>query len=172
MELAALRAAVIRAALAGLQPVGAAGAAGGDATRGERVFQRCFACHSVDPKETAKLQGPSLFGVVGRPAASVAGFEYSDAMKAKGAAGLVWTTEALDRYIADPEGFVPGTLMSLPPLRNEQERADLIAYLLSRRRAAYFGCGIASGVDVAGPSPQTRMVACSSLAPSKCTPLA
>ena len=126
-------AAAILAALAGLQPVGAAGAAGGDTARGERVFQRCFACHSVDPKETAKLQGPSLFRVVGRPAASIAGFTYSDAMRAKGAAGLVWTAEALDRYVADPDAFVPGTPMSLPPLRDEQERADLIAYLASRR---------------------------------------
>jgi cytochrome c len=126
-------AAMFAAALACLQPAGAARAAGGDAGRGERVFQRCYSCHSVDPGETAKLQGPSLFRVIGRPAASVAGFEYSEAMKAKGAAGLVWTADALDRYVADPEAFVPGTLMSLPPLRDEQERADLIAYLARRR---------------------------------------
>ena len=81
----------------------------------------------------AKLQGPSLFRVVGRPAASLTGFEYSDAMKAKAAAGLVWTADALDRYVADPEAFVPGTLMSVPPLRDERQRADLIAYLASRR---------------------------------------
>lgn len=134
MNLAALRAAAILAAITGVQPVvDAAGAAGGDAARGERVFQRCFACHSVDPNETAKLRGPSLFRIVGRPAASVAGFEYSGAMKAKGAAGLVWTADALDRYVADPEAFVPGTLMSVPPLRDERQRADLIAYLASRR---------------------------------------
>ena len=101
----------------------------GDSARGERVFQRCFACHSVDPNETAKLQGPSLYRIVGRPAGNVAGFEYSDAMRREGAAGLVWDAATLDRYIADPEGLVPGTAMSAPPLRDEEERADLLAYL-------------------------------------------
>jgi cytochrome c len=102
----------------------------GDAARGERVFQRCFSCHSVAPAETAQLQGPSLFGVMGRPAAAVAGFDYSDAMKAKAATGLVWTADILDRFIADPDAVVPGTpMVILPPLRDAQDRADLIAYL-------------------------------------------
>jgi cytochrome c len=101
----------------------------GDAVRGERAFQRRYSCHSVDPNETAKLQGPSLFQIIGRPAGATAGFEYSDAMRNKAATGLVWDAAALDRYIADPEAVVPGTRMSVPPLRDEQERADLIAYL-------------------------------------------
>jgi cytochrome c2 len=98
------------------------------------VFQRCFSCHSVAPDETARLQGPSLFRIVGRRAASVVGFAYSDAMKARAAAGLVWTPEALDRFIADPEELVPGTpMVVLPPLRDAQERADLVAYLADQR---------------------------------------
>jgi cytochrome c len=101
----------------------------GDAVRGERVFQRCYACHSVDPNEKAKLQGPSLHKIIGRPVAAIANFEYSDAMRSKGVAGLVWDNATLDRYIADPESVVPGTNMSVPPLRDEQERADLLAYL-------------------------------------------
>jgi cytochrome c2 len=105
--------------------------AAGDSARGERVFQRCFACHSVDPNETAKLQGPSLYRIMGRPAGVIPGFEYSGAMRRKGAAGLVWNAVMLDRYIADPEVLVPGTAMSVPPLRDEQERADLLAYLAS-----------------------------------------
>jgi cytochrome c len=117
-----------------LLAVNAARGAEGDATRGERVFQRCYSCHSVAPNETAQLQGPSLRGVVGRPVATVAGFEYSDAMKAKAATGLVWTPDTLDRFIADPDAFVPGTAMVvLPPLRDTQERADLIAYLAGQR---------------------------------------
>jgi cytochrome c len=103
--------------------------AAGDSGRGERVFQRCFACHSVDPNETAKLQGPSLYRIMGRPAGIIPGFEYSNAMRGQGTAGLVWDAATLDRYIADPEGVVPGTAMSAPPLRDEQERADLLAYL-------------------------------------------
>jgi cytochrome c len=122
-------AATLAAALGSLLAAGVAHAAEGDARRGEREFQRCYACHSVDPGETAKLQGPSLAGVVGRRAARLAGFEYSDALKAKAAAGLVWDAPALDRYLADPEAFVPGTAMSVPPLADAQSRADLIAYL-------------------------------------------
>jgi cytochrome c len=109
----------------------------GDAARGERAFQRCYACHSVDPKETAKLQGPSLYRIMGRPAAFIAGFEYSDAMRAKGSAGLEWDATALERYISDPEAMVPGTRMSMPPMRDEQERADLIAYLARSGRFAH-----------------------------------
>jgi cytochrome c len=101
----------------------------GNTVRGERVFQRCYSCHSVDPEEKAKLQGPSLFKIIGRPAAAIPGFEYSDAMRRKGAAGLLWDAATLDRYIADPESVVAGTSMSVPPLRDEQERADLLVYL-------------------------------------------
>jgi cytochrome c len=127
-------AAVLAAALACLPTPPPAHAAEGDPVRGERAFQRCYACHSVDPDEAAKLQGPNLAGVVGRRAAGVAGFDYSGPMKAKGASGLVWTAEALDRYLADPEAFVPGTSMSVPPLEDTRERADLIAYLAAIRR--------------------------------------
>jgi cytochrome c len=119
--------AALVAALVAQQP--GAAATEPDAARGERVFQRCYSCHSVDPGETAKLQGPSLANLVGRPAAAIAGFEYSEAMRAKADAGLIWSEANLDRYMADPKGFVPGTLMSVPPLRDAQERADLIAYL-------------------------------------------
>jgi cytochrome c len=105
------------------------GIAAGDSARGERVFQRCFACHSVDANETARLQGPSLYRIMDRPAGVIPGFEYSESMRRKGAAGLVWDAATLDRYIADPESLVPGTAMSAPPLRDEQERADLLAYL-------------------------------------------
>lgn len=126
-------AALLTAALLGVHAASVAYAIEGDAARGARVFQRCYACHSVDPNETAQLQGPSLFNVVGRPAATMAGFEYSDAMQAKGASGLVWTAEAIDRFIADPQSFVPGTLMGLPPLGDAQERADLLSYLAAQK---------------------------------------
>jgi cytochrome c len=115
--------------LASLLLPGAAQTTTGDAARGERAFQRCYACHSVDPSEKAKLQGPSLYRVLGRPAGALPGFDYSDAMKAKAASGLVWDAETLDRYLADPEAMVPGTGMSVPPLGDAQERADIIAYL-------------------------------------------
>ena len=119
----------LAAVVALLLPLAVPHAADGDAARGERAFLRCYSCHSVDPNETAKLQGPSLYRIVGRPAASIAGFDYSDAMLEKAAAGLVWDRATLERYIADPEAMLPGTRMSVPPLRDEQERADIVAYL-------------------------------------------
>ena len=109
---------------------GAAGhAEDGNAARGQRAFQRCFACHSVDPDEPAKLQGPNLSRIIGRPAAQLQGFAYSEAMRVAAAAGLVWDAATLDRYLADPDAVVAGTAMSVPPLRDPQERADLVAYL-------------------------------------------
>ena len=106
-----------------------------DAAHGERVFQFCFACHSVDPAEQANLQGPSLYRIVGRPAASLSGYDYSEAMRGRAAKGLVWDEATLDAYIGDPENVVPGTKMSAPPMRDAQDRADLIAYLARSGRA-------------------------------------
>ena len=106
-----------------------AAAQDGDAARGERVFQFCFSCHSVDPNEQTQLEGPNLYRILNRPAASLKGYTYSDAMKQRGAAGLRWDAATLNTYISDPQAMVPGTRMSAPPLRDEQARADLIAYL-------------------------------------------
>jgi cytochrome c len=100
----------------------------GDPARGSRVFQRCYSCHSVDPSEQ-NLQGPNLAGIVGRPAGTLARFEYSDAMIAAGRNGLVWTEEKLDVFVVDPQAVVPGTAMAPVPLNNPADRADLVAYL-------------------------------------------
>lgn len=103
--------------------------ADGDPKRGEQQFQRCFACHSVDPNDKAKLQGPNLHRVIGRRVGSVAGYEYSEAMAAWGRAGLFWTAETLDHFLSDPEVVVTGTNMAFPPLDNRQDREDIVAYL-------------------------------------------
>jgi cytochrome c2 len=86
--------------------------AAGEPARGERTFQRCYACHPVDLNETARLQGPSLYRIIGRPASAVPGFSYSNVMKEKGAAGLVWDADTLERYVADPLSAVVGTSMN------------------------------------------------------------
>lgn len=119
----------IVAALATPLPGAAGHAEEGNAARGERAFQRCFACHSIDPDEPAKLQGPNLSKLLGRPAAQLPGFAYSQAMRNKAVAGLIWDAATLDRYLADPDSVVAGTAMSVPPVRDAQERADLVAYL-------------------------------------------
>lgn len=112
----------------------AARAENGDAARGERQFQRCFSCHSAEPSESAKLQGPSLYRLIGRRAGTLAGYDYSPAMLAKGKEGLVWDAETLDAYLADPDAVVPGTRMSVPPMRENRDRADVIAYLAAAGR--------------------------------------
>jgi cytochrome c len=116
-------------ALAILLLLAAHAASESDPVRGERAFQRCYACHSADPEEKAKLQGPSLFGIVGRAAGAIPGFEYSNALRRKATEGWVWDTRTIDRFIADPKAVIPGTSMSAPPVRDAQERADIVAYL-------------------------------------------
>jgi cytochrome c len=95
---------------------------------GERAFQKCFSCHSVEQHESG-LPGPNLFGIVGRRAAAAPDFEYSPAMRAKGAAGLVWTAPEIDLYIADPNAYLPGTSMSFVGMADAAERAALLRYL-------------------------------------------
>lgn len=103
-------------------------AAAADAPRGERVFQRCYACHSIDPAETG-LPGPNLHGIVGRPAAADPGFEYSPAILALARRGHVWTPAALDAFLTDPLAVAPDNAMAFFGLPSANDRADLIAYL-------------------------------------------
>lgn len=99
-----------------------------DPTAGAAVFKACLVCHT---KEAGKNKiGPSLFGVVGRQAASIPNYSYSQAMKK---AGKVWTEEELDKYLASPRSVVPGTKMTFPGLADQRQRDDLIAYLKTLR---------------------------------------
>ena len=77
----------------------------------EKVFNKCKACHSViaaDGNEVVKggKTGPNLFGVIGRPVASVADYAYGDSIKAVGATGKVWDEASLVTYIADPAAWL------------------------------------------------------------------
>jgi cytochrome c len=96
-----------------------------DATAGAAVFaSQCAICHAVS--EGRNMVGPSLFGLLGRPAAAIPGYRYSAAMRA---CGLAWDAATLDRYLTGPEAVVPHTTMTYGGLRDAQTRADLIAYL-------------------------------------------
>jgi len=107
-----------------------------DTARGERVFQRCYACHSVKPEES-NLPGPNLGGVFGRRAGSLPGFDFSPAMIEAGLRRhIVWTRKTLDAFLADPAGLVPGTTMAMPGLSKAEERRDLIDYLEKATKAA------------------------------------
>ena len=96
----------------------------GDPALGKTQFNKCAACHSIKPGEN-KI-GPSLHGIVGRPAHSIENFNYSEAMKNY---NVTWDPATLDHYLADPRGVVPGTKMIFVGLKKEDERANLIAYL-------------------------------------------
>jgi cytochrome c len=106
-------------------PLAALGLPPGDPVRGEKIYGRCFACHAIDRDRT----GPRHAGLFGRTAGSVPGFAYSPAMKKAGANGLVWNDETLDKFLQNPTKFVPGTRMGYAGVKDDQERADLLAYL-------------------------------------------
>jgi cytochrome c2 len=95
---------------------------------GEDVFKKCRACHQVGPDAANKV-GPLLNGIVGRKSGTVEGFAYSDANKAAGEKGLVWTEEEMFKYLADPRAYMPGNKMAFAGLKDEQDRKDVIAYL-------------------------------------------
>ncbi|HYD24681.1 MAG TPA: c-type cytochrome [Croceibacterium sp.] len=95
---------------------------------GERAYQKCYACHSLDGPDPS-TQGPSLKGLVGRPVAAEPGFAYSPALRAYAAERPVWTREALDAFIADPQAVVPDNEMGFFGIRNADERRALIEYL-------------------------------------------
>ena len=99
----------------------------GDATKGEKTYNACKACHDVD-KGVNKV-GPTLKGIVGRAAASIADYKYSEAMLAKGAEGLVWTEENLTAYLPNPKAYVPKTKMAFAGLKKPDDVANVIAYL-------------------------------------------
>ena len=95
--------------------------------RGQASTKACAACHTFQ-KDAANGQGPNLYGIVGRARASMPGFAYSDAMKAKGGE---WTFEDLNKFLTAPKDFVPGTKMNFPGFSKGSQRADVIAYLNS-----------------------------------------
>jgi cytochrome c len=119
----------IAAALLALAALpGRAAAQQGNADDGAEVFKKCRACHDIGPDAKNKV-GPVLNNIVGRKAGSIEGFAYSDANKAAGASGLVWTEDVLFKYLENPLSFMKGTKMAFAGLRDEQDRRDVIAYL-------------------------------------------
>lgn len=108
-------------------------ALGQDIANGEGVFKKCRVCHDVGPEAKNKI-GPILHGVFGRRAGTASDFKYSDAMVEAGAKGLEWTEETVGKYLENPKSYVLGNKMAFPGLKDEADRKDIIAYLLSTKR--------------------------------------
>ena len=102
--------------------------ASADLARGENSAKKCVACHTFQ-KGGPNLVGPNLWGIVNRPKASIAGFNYSGAMKGKTGN---WTIDDLNIYLQNPKAMVPGTAMNFPGIPKVSERADVIAFLNSK----------------------------------------
>ena len=99
--------------------------AAADAGKGERVWNKCKACHKLE--DGANGTGPYLLGVVNRAIGTAAGFGYSGALPE----GDVWTPQNLNAFLESPKGWAPGTSMSFNGLGKPEDRANLIAYLES-----------------------------------------
>lgn len=100
-------------------------AAAQDASAGEQTFTQCRICHQIGP-DAQNLIGPNLNGVVGRKAATEAGYDYSDALKAS---GLTWDAATLTKWLKGPQALVPGTKMTFAGLHSDKQVANVIAYI-------------------------------------------
>ncbi len=112
----------LTAAIIALSPSSATWAAAANPVFGKALYTECEGCHSVDRNKV----GPKLCGVVGRKAASVPGYVYSEAMTA---AGLTWDDKTLDEYLASPFDKVPETKMEYAGFPDPADRFELIEYL-------------------------------------------
>lgn len=110
---------------------------------GEKIFKKCVACHTI-AQGGANGIGPNLWGTVGKPIGSGAGFAYSDALKSVGG---TWTFEALNNWLTSPKKFAAGNKMSFAGLGKPEERAAILLYLNSQ------------GSNLPLPSPEAIAVA-------------
>jgi cytochrome c len=117
---------VVAAATALAFAVPQAFAQSGNATVGQRLFnQQCRACHTLEAGG-ASITGPNLHGLFGRKAGTLAGYEFSDAMKKS---GIVWDEATLTEYARDPQAKVPDGKMVYAGMKQPGQLADLVAYL-------------------------------------------
>ena len=115
---------MIRAALALLVAILASAAAADDGA----LFESCRACHSLDPSAKV-MPGPNLSGLIGRKVAGDPVFDYSPVLQQARDEGRVWTLEALERFLADPEAMFPAMWMSAQGIRDAAERKALARFI-------------------------------------------
>jgi cytochrome c len=100
--------------------------ASADAAKGANEFKKCATCHTIE-KGGANKTGPNLYGIIGAKHAHIAGFAYSDAMKAL--ADKPWNWDEMDQFIANPKGYIKGTKMAFAGIGKGENRANLLLYL-------------------------------------------
>jgi cytochrome c len=133
----------------------------GNATRGQRVFGACAACHSLQPDQN--MTGPSLAGLWNRKAGSLPSFaRYSPALQSS---KIVWSDNTLNDWIADPQHVLPGNEMTFAGIKDPQQRADLLAFLkqatqpgtsVAQRRGQTNGTGGMGGMMGGGQAPNLK----------------
>ena len=96
-----------------------------DAALGEKVFNKCRACHQIG-EGARNLVGPPLNGIVGRKAGGISGYTYSDANKNS---GITWDEAVLAEYLKNPRAKIPGTKMIFVGIPNEADILNLVAFL-------------------------------------------
>lgn len=111
----------------GVKPVDAAPLDPTLVAKGQDAFQRCSGCHTVAPDGGSRA-GPNLYGLAGQVAGKREGYYYSDALAAS---RIVWSADTLDAYLADPTGYIPGSEMAPGTVRDPEQRAAIVAFLLS-----------------------------------------
>ena len=99
-----------------------------DVTKGQSVFNKCTACHTVDKGAPNQL-GPNLWGVLGMPIGKGHGFAFSPALAEKGG---TWTWTTMSEWLSNPKAFAPGTKMTFAGISNPQDRANVIAFMNSK----------------------------------------
>jgi len=132
-----------------------------DVAAGKEVATKCQSCHNLDqggPNNT----GPNLWGVVGRPPGTHAGFAYSDGMKAFGAKNPIWTYDLINSFVTSPQNFIDGTKMTFVGLKQRQDRINVIAYLHT----------LGSTLPIPAPKPVVAAPAAASGAPASGAPAA
>jgi cytochrome c len=111
-------------AFSALLAISSSALAEGDVAKGEKVFRKCIACHTLE--EGKNKVGPTLYGIFGRTAGALEDYKYSSAMVES---GIVWDEENMDGYLQKPRAFLKGTKMAFAGIKKDDQRADLIAFL-------------------------------------------
>ncbi|MBL9012022.1 MAG: cytochrome c family protein [Alphaproteobacteria bacterium] len=102
----------------------------GDPEAGKTKYNQCATCHSLEAGKNKV--GPTLYGIIGRVAGTVEGYNYSKANKES---GITWTEQEMFVYLENPKAKIPGTKMAFAGLKKAEDRANVIAYIQESSKA-------------------------------------